>query len=338
VKRFRVRTTEFLEEELRKGERVRVEWGRQTKRVAEGIVRRREFSYLIGKHNAYEIELKNGEKIYAKMQVLGEIKNTRDASTLALAALSGAEIYGYNDTLRRETGPLLVRISVQRPIIEAKDPKQYLRSAAIARNVPRVLNTGHIVSDLGPDNVRTHTYDIYITPQKLQDIDDQITRMKGTQHFLEQYGAEGLRALAEIHETLGNRKYAKILKEVAEKYDCGEELVAKDEKSLTGAFKSALRDYPKTDEFWEELTRDVLEEVQRLRGKGARGKSVENVERYAKRVLTRRGVDWREKILHTTIINKNLAKLWLYAMKRRGIIKSQNEEAPPRRAGPSRRP
>ena len=340
MKRFRAETSEFLdpEKELQVGEAIELRWkSRNGEYAAKGRVTKRRLSMLIGKHNAYELNVGNGEKIHVKMQILGGVPATEKNDAVALAALSGAEIYGYNDTLKGEAGPLLVRISVQRHLQEAKNPKQYLRAAAIARNVPRVLKTNHIVSDLGPENIGTHTYDIYITPRRLHDIDDQIMRMKSIQHFLERYGAKGLQALAEIHETLGNRKYAERLQQAAERYEKEQYLDVGDYKVLIQAFKSALRDYPKTDEFWHELHKDIIVELSGIKRRGVRGKTVQNVENYAKRTLLRKGVDWKSKIFHATIINKNLTKLWLYAMKRKGIIRFQNEGAPQRRAGPSRR-
>ncbi len=334
MKRFSPKKSEFLAKDLREGEHVEI-----TTPVGKirGRVVSREYSALLGMYNTYAVDAEKKVRAYVKMQVLGETTVDKRKEAVSAAALAGSEIWGMLDQLTTESGPVLVRLSLQRSITRPNNAKKYLRAAALARILPEALKYHNlIVTDLGPENVGEHPFDIYIIPAGMRNTDRLITRLKSTAQMVEKYGAEGIRALAEIHEDLGNERYAKRLKEIEEKIKRNEGLGPADYKTITSAFTRALQDYPKTEEFWREWTKDRLEEINYLHRMGIRGRTLQNTERYVKSIA--RVPDWKTRAIHAAVINKNMAKLWLYAMKRKGAIRPLHGGAAPRRAEPSRRP
>ena len=334
VKEFRLKNSDFLAKELKEGEEVEIDTPMGKIR---GKVASREYSALLGTHNVYAIDADRGVRTYVKMQVLGESVADERRDAVSSAALAGSEVWGKLGHLRGESGPILVRLSLQRSVGPAENAKKYLRVAALARVLPGVLKYRDlIVTDLGPENEGKHPFDIYITSIRRLKTDEQITKLKTVERMIEHFGQNGITALREVHEKIGNLKYAERLRAVEEKMARREGLGPGDYKAVTAAFIRALHEYPKLDEFWQEWAKDRLDELRELRRMGVKGKTVSNVERYIRSI--RRMDDWRQRAWHATIINKNMAKLWLYAMKRRGIVRSPPGGDARRRAGPSRRP
>ncbi len=334
MKRFSLKKSEFLAKDLREGEHVEVTTpvGKMRGRVAS-----REYSALLDTYNTYAVGVGGKVRAYVKMQVLGETTQDEQKEAVSTAALAGSEIWGKLDQLTTGSGPVLVRLSLQRSITQPNSTKKYLRAAALARILPEALKYNNlIVTDLGPENVGEHPFDIYIIPLGMHNTDRLITRLKSTTQIVKKYGAEGVRALAEIHEDLGNERCANRLKEIEEKIKRNEGLDPGDYKTITSAFTRALHDYPKTEGFWREWIKDRLEEISYLHRLGVRGKTLQNTERYVKSIA--RIPYWKTRAIHAAVINKNMAKLWLYAMKRKGVIRPLPGGGAPRRAEPSRRP
>ncbi len=334
MKEFRLKKSEFLAKGLKEGEEVEV--ATPVGKI-KGTVASREYSSLLGTHNVYAIDVGRGIRTYAKMQVLGESVADERRDAVSSAALAGSEVWGKLGHLMGESGLILVRLSLQRGVDPAENAKKYLRAAALARVLPEVLKYGDlIVTDLGPENVGEHPFDIYITSTRRLKTDEQITKLKTVERMIEHFGQKGITALRDIHEKAGNRKYVERLRAVEEKMARREGLGPGDYKAVTAAFVRALHEYPKLDEFWLEWKQDRLDELRELRRMCVKGKTVKNVERYLRSI--QRINDWRQRAWHAIIINKNMAKLWLYAVKRKGILRSPLGGDAQRRAGPSRRP
>jgi len=112
---------------------------------------------------------------YAKLGYLGDVYETRagplgrilgDADAIALLATAGNEIEGRTTYLHRKDGTrMLARLSMQRETKATKDPKRFLRLAALARLAPGAIGKGdeYIIVDTRPENVGKHgAFDLYI--------------------------------------------------------------------------------------------------------------------------------------------------------------------------------
>ena len=342
-KKMRLRIAEFIaaKKEDILGKQLEVEGGAH--RIT-GKATLAEGSAMFGTEVA-TIRLENRNTgAYAKLGYLGDVYETRsgplrriqsDAEAIALLATAGNEIEGRITHLHREDGTgMIARLSIQRETKAIRDPKQFLRLAALTRLTPRAIGKGdeYIIVDTRPENVGKHgAFDLYIGRKRRAKQLEQIHTHRDAADFMETYGAQGIRALVQTLRAIDERRYRRYIQRL--------EKNAKnpDRKLVAKALAAALRDYPKTERFWQELAEDLKDILWEARRYYPGKKSTGNIERQIE--YLKRGKDpYHVRAWHAGEIMKNLLKLWLVKQKRMGFIRSQSGGAPQRPFEPSRRP